>query len=153
MSTTAASSQPVHATTDAIGHPNQTKNGPLNFEHRSGQGAGEDGEPKHSSQHVCAGPGDEQGGQYLHGEHEAKREEVAQQIWQAEGGRLPVKGQRHSQCAVGIPQRQMTLVDLRPSQGGPRDHLVDLVAGKPVVDLHPVLLQDAVVGEPVVFAQ
>ena len=52
----------------------------------------------------------------LYGEGQVQWEEVADQGGHAEGGRLPVEGQWHSQALVGIPQRQLPMVHLRPCQ-------------------------------------
>ena len=100
-------------------------------EHRSAQfedsgpkDARKGAQPQDPTQQVDAGSGDHQGEDDLDGEKELKRKDVADEGGQAEGSRLPVEGKRHPEAFVRIPEREVTLVHLRPGQGRPRDDLV-----------------------------
>ena len=85
-----------------------------------------------------------QRGHDLDGVHEPEREQVADEIGQTEDRRLPVEGQGHPQRVVGIPQRELAVVNLGPGQARPGDHFIDLVPGKSVVHQDPVLLEHPV---------
>ena len=143
--------RPRHHRGDGPSQPDEER--PAQFEDRPGQGAGQHAESEDPAEDVCTGSGQAESHQYLDGVHEAEREEVAHQIGQAEDGRLPVKGQRHSQCVIGIPQGELTVVDLGPGQAGPGDHLVDLIAAEPVVDADTVPDQQPEAGQPVVLPE
>ena len=86
----------------------------------------------------------------LDGEGEMQREQVADERRHAERCRLPVEGQRHAQRLVGVPQRQLAMMHLRPRQRRPRDDLIGLVAGLKVVDDDTGLPQHAELGQDVV---
>ncbi len=133
--------------------PQPYEEGATQFEHRSGQGAGDDAEAQHPAQDVGAGTGDEERRHDLDGVHQPDREEIADQIRKAEDRRLPVERQGHPQRAVGIPQRQLAVVDLGPGKCGPGDHLVDLVTTESVVHQHAGLQEESVTREPVVLTE
>jgi hypothetical protein len=91
---------------------------------------------QHPRQEVGARARQEQRDHDLDGVGETQRGEVPHERRHAERRRLPVERQRESQAVVGIPQGQLTVVDLIPRQRGPRDHLGDLVGALRVVDHH-----------------
>ena len=126
-----------------------TEERPAQLVHGGGHGAPEHPEAQDPTQHVGAGPGDDQGHQHLDGVGEVEGEQVSHQGGQAERGGLPVERQGHPERAVGIPQRQLSVMDLGPRQRRPRDHLGDLVEGLAVVDHHPGLRGQAVARQPV----
>ena len=109
--------------------------------------------PRTATQDVDAGAGDDQREHDADGVGEVEREEIADEGRHAERRRLPVEGERHPECAVGVPQREMAVVHLGPGQGRPRDHLPDLVPVPRVQDGHAPLTGNAVAGEQVVRAQ
>ena len=83
-------------------------------------------EAQHPGQAVDTPAGDEQRGDLRHGVGQVNWEEVTDERGEAERRRLPVEHQGHPEPAVGVPQRQMAVMDLGPRQGGPRDHHLDL---------------------------
>ncbi len=101
---------------------------------RGRRGGAEHAQAQDPAQEVDAAAGDEQGGDLAHGVGEVDREQIPDERRDAERGRLPVEHQGHPEPAVGVPQREVAVMDLRPRQGGPGDHHLDLVARARVVD-------------------
>ena len=120
------------------------------LEDRRREHTGDRAEPQHPAQHVGAGARDDQGEDDLHREREVERKEVADEGGQAQRSRLPIEGQRHPQPFVGVPEREMALVHLRPGQCGPRDDLVRLVTRLDVVHHDAGLAQHAELRQDVV---
>ena len=74
-----------------------------------------------------ARPADHQSAQDRDGVDQAQWAEVAQQVLQTEGRRLPIECEWQAQHAVGVPQRKMTAMDLSPRQRLPWNEQKDLV--------------------------
>ena len=90
----ATKSQPAHAITPPNDHPTSPKIGAAQLEDRGGHDAAQHAQAQHPAEDVDAASGDGVGDEYLHGVGEVQRDEVAEEDGHAEGGRLPVEGQR-----------------------------------------------------------
>ena len=108
----------------------------------------EDAEAQHASEYVHARACDHEGHEDLHGVGETQREEVAHQGGHPERRRLPVERERHPEAAVGVPQRQVSVVNLGPGQVRPRDHLRNLVEGVGDGRRHAGLVRQSVSRHP-----
>ena len=81
---------------------------------------------------------------------EVQRKEIADEGRQAEDGGLPIERQGQAEAAQGIPQWNVSVVDLRPCLGRPRDHLGDLIPADGVADGHARYLGQARPGQDVI---
>ena len=126
-----------------VGPSGVVDHGARQLEDGAAERGAEGSEPEHAAQGVGTGPGDQEPDQHDDGVRVPHGEQVAQRGGDAEHARLPVERQGHAQEVVGVPQRQLPVVDLGPRQVRPRDHLLDLVSLDGVVHGRPGAL-----GEP-----
>ena len=104
------------------------------LEHCGSEQTPQDTQLEDTAQYVGTGPGDDQGGQHLHGVSEMERKQIADKGWKTEGCRLPVECERHSEGAIRVPQGQEPVVHLGPCQRRPRDEGRNLIDRPRVVD-------------------
>ena len=116
-----------------VGEPQIAEEGPAQDPCRSGESAGYGVQPQYPPEEVGTRASDDQRDEDLDPVDDLYRGEVADEGGQAERPRSPIECQGHSEGLEGIPQRQVPMVHLRPSQGDPWHDFVGLVPDGGVV--------------------
>src|SRR5665213_2074048 len=91
-------------------------------------------EIEHAGKHIGASSREGELDIDNHKERELQREEVADNVREAQHRRLEVQEKWHSKKVVVVPQRELTVVNHLPVKRVPRDHLTHRVAIERTVD-------------------